>query len=38
MALEASDTIPESKLRAILPNTSTNESLRIFLRNLEDMK
>ena len=38
MAYESSNSIPESELKRILPNTSTNESLRIFLQNLETKK
>jgi len=35
MAHEGSSRISEESLRANLPYTSTNESLRLFLQNLE---
>jgi len=38
MAYESSNSIPDLELKRILPNTSTNESLRIFLQNLEAKK
>jgi len=38
MALESSNVISEEKLRAILPNTLTNESLRLHVQNMEIQK
>jgi len=35
LAHEGANKINEDVLRAILPNTSTNESLRLYLQNLE---